>query len=105
MTSYQARGNVIRWRLTCYENPIPGVTDSIVKKNGAYPAVELSEVLRSRGGKISVGFNAFYESDCINYALRPAHGIFGRLKRSHRRRLVEKKFGKIDWHTPTTSEQ
>lgn len=97
MTSYQARGNVIRWRLTCYENPIPGVTDSIVKINGAYPATELSRVLRSRGGDTCLGFNAFYESDAINYALRPAHGIFKKLKRTHHRKIVEKKFGKIDW--------
>lgn len=95
--SFDSKNNTISWKRSRYPNPIPGVTDSITKLDGAYPASILSATLRIHGGNHSLGFNAYYEADCLNYALGAASSPIRIMRRIHNRAVAEKKFGKIDW--------
>lgn len=92
------RGHKIVWKLSAYPRPIAGSPESLLQEDGSYKATELASALREQGGDRSLGFNAYYESDAIAYALRAPSGLFGRARRRKHRGILEKKFGAINWN-------
>lgn len=97
------RGHKIIWKLSAYPRPIPGLADSLLQADGSYNARELEMALREHGERRSLGFNSYYEADSIAYALREKQGLFWGVRRRKRRRILEKKFGKINWPEKTNN--